>query len=167
MRTKSTRTVRCLFLVAQRQGKLAHFEDTSWQTSFSDRLTKKPVSSTHVEHRSTRTTKGESHREKDSHREPREEKSSTHTHAAVSNGSSSDRAFKDKHHPLLIAIWNTDRTQTNVDEKLKGLRELLKKGTSRRRPTLRTRRTSPLQIPVSAARSFTNKRAHRSLKYHR
>ncbi|CAF1671648.1 unnamed protein product, partial [Adineta ricciae] len=86
--------------------------------------------STHVEHRSTRTTKSESHREKDSHRDNREEKSSTHTHSAISNGSSTDRAFKDKHHPLLIAIWNTDRTQANVDEKLKGLRDLIKKGTS-------------------------------------
>ncbi|CAF0932475.1 unnamed protein product [Adineta steineri] len=86
--------------------------------------------STHVEHRSTRTTKGDSHREKDTHRENREDKTATHTHSAISNGSSTDRAFKDKHHPLLIAIWNTDRTQTNVDEKLKGLRDLIKKGTN-------------------------------------
>ncbi len=93
-----------------------------------EKLTKY-ISSTHVEHRSSRTTK-DPHREKDSHRENREEKSSTHHHSAVTNGSSTDRAFKDKHHPLLIAIWNTDRTQTNVDEKLKGLRDLIKKGTS-------------------------------------
>ena len=52
--------------------------------------------------------------------------------ATTNNGAStSDRAFKDKHHPLLIAIWNTDRTQTNIDEKLKGLRDLIKKGTSK------------------------------------
>ncbi len=90
---------------------------------------KKPnrhTSSTHVEHRSSRTTK-DSHREKDNHRE---EKTTHHHHSAVTNGSSTDRAFKDKHHPLLIAIWNTDRTQTNVDEKLRGLRDLIKKGTS-------------------------------------
>jgi len=86
----------------------------------------KIISSTHIEHRSARPSK-EVHREKDSHRE---EKSSTHHHSAVTHGSSTDRAFKDKHHPLLIAIWNTDRTQTNVDEKLKGLRDLIKKGTS-------------------------------------
>jgi hypothetical protein len=94
------------------------------------RKTKKYISSTHVEHRSSRNTK-DSHREKDTHRENREEKPSTHHHhSALTNGSSTDRAFKDKHHPLLIAIWNTDRTQTNVDEKLKGLRDLIKKGTS-------------------------------------
>jgi hypothetical protein len=75
------------------------------------------------DHRSSRNSK-------DSHRE---EKSSSNN-AGVNNGTSTtstNRAFKDKHHPLLIAIWNTDRTQTNVDEKLKGLRDLLKKGTSR------------------------------------
>ncbi|CAF0895356.1 unnamed protein product [Rotaria sordida] len=86
--------------------------------------------SSHSDHRSSRTTK-DSHRDKDSNREHREEKSTTQTHhAAVTNGSSTDRAFKDKHHPLLIAIWNTDRTQTNVDEKLKGLRDIIKKGTN-------------------------------------
>jgi len=73
---------------------------------------------------------------RDNHKETREQKQSSSTTtsqhpAANSNGASAnDRAFKDKHHPLLIAIWNTDRTQTNVDEKLKGLRELVKKGTS-------------------------------------
>ncbi|CAF1266169.1 unnamed protein product [Rotaria magnacalcarata] len=85
--------------------------------------------SSHTEHRSSRTSK-DAHREKESHREHREEKPSTSHHSAISNGSSTDRAFKDKHHPLLIAIWNTDRTQTNVEEKLKGLRDLIRKGTN-------------------------------------
>lgn len=60
----------------------------------------------------------------------RGEDKTTHHHSAINTGPSTDRAFKDKHHPLLVAIWNTDRTQTNVDEKLRGLREILKKGTS-------------------------------------
>ncbi|CAF2951580.1 unnamed protein product [Rotaria sp. Silwood2] len=86
--------------------------------------------SSHSEHRSSRSSK-DSHREKDGNREHRDEKSATQQHhTAVTNGSSTDRAFKDKHHPLLIAIWNTDRTQTNVDEKLRGLRDLIKKGTN-------------------------------------
>ncbi|CAF3553634.1 unnamed protein product [Rotaria sp. Silwood1] len=86
--------------------------------------------SSHSEHRSSRASK-DSHREKDTNREHREEKSTSQQHSTtVTNGSSTDRAFKDKHHPLLIAIWNTDRTQTNVDEKLKGLRDLIKKGTN-------------------------------------
>lgn len=38
---------------------------------------------------------------------------------------------------MLIAIWNTDRTQTNVDEKLRGLRDLIRKGTSEFHWTLR------------------------------
>ncbi|CAF1037960.1 unnamed protein product [Adineta steineri] len=90
------------------------------------------IFSSHNNLKSPRNAK-DSHRERDSHREtPREHKSSSSTHSshhvAASNGASTDRAFKDKHHPLLIAIWNTDRTQTNVDDKLKGLRDLLKKG---------------------------------------
>jgi hypothetical protein len=79
------------------------------------------------EHRSSRNVR-DSHRDRDN----REEKSSSHNSTA-NNGTTAAaaiRAFKDKHHPLLIAIWNTDRTQTNVDEKLKDLRELVKKGTS-------------------------------------
>lgn len=88
-------------------------------------------SNSHHDSRSSRNAK-DSHREKDNQRETREEKNSSSHPPAPSSlaASTTDRAFKDKHHPLLIAIWNTDRTQTNVDEKLKGLRELIKKGTS-------------------------------------
>ena len=91
--------------------------------------------SSHNNLRSPRNPK-EPTRERESHKDSRERKTGSQ-HPAVStssanNGTSSttDRAFKDKHHPLLIAIWNTDRTQTNIDEKLKGLRDLFKKGTS-------------------------------------
>jgi len=81
------------------------------------------------EHRSSRSSK-DSHRDRDQHRENREDKPSSQRLAASNGSSATDRAFKDKHHPLLIAIWNTDRTQTNIDEKLKGIRDLLRKGTS-------------------------------------
>lgn len=78
------------------------------------------------EHKTSRTSRDS----------PRDAKSSSHRQS-TNNGTTqasaapvADRAFKDKHHPLLIAIWNVDRTKTNVDEKLKGLRELIKKGTN-------------------------------------
>ncbi len=79
------------------------------------------------DHRPPRNSK-EAHRDRDNHRE---EKASTQRSTVNNGASTTDRAFKDKHHPLLIAIWNTDRTQTNVEEKLKGLRELIRKGTSK------------------------------------
>ncbi|CAF1165302.1 unnamed protein product [Adineta ricciae] len=91
--------------------------------------------SSHNNLRSPRNPK-EPTRERESHKDSRERKTGSQHPAAstssASNGTSSttDRAFKEKHHPLLIAIWNTDRTQTNIDEKLKGLRDLFKKGTN-------------------------------------
>lgn len=98
-------------------------------------------SSSGGDHRSSRSSK-DSHRDRDNHRDdkPSSHRSSTNngtsataTAAAAAAPTMTDRAFKDKHHPLLIAIWNTDRTQTNVDEKLKGLRDLIRKGTSKKK----------------------------------
>jgi ankyrin repeat protein len=84
------------------------------------------------DHRASRNSK-DSHRD-NSHRDEKSssQRSTTNNGAAVAAATTTttDRAFKDKHHPLLIAIWNTDRTQTNVDEKLKGLRDLIRKGTN-------------------------------------
>jgi ankyrin repeat protein len=84
------------------------------------------------DHRASRNSK-DSHRDS-SHRDEKSssQRSTTNNGAAVAAATTTttDRAFKDKHHPLLIAIWNTDRTQTNVDEKLKGLRDLIRKGTN-------------------------------------
>jgi len=76
----------------------------------------------HGEHRSSR--------HKDGHREKDEKPGHATPVAAVSAPTTQDRPFKDKHHPLLIAIWNCDRTQTNTDEKLKGIKELIRKGTN-------------------------------------
>ncbi|CAF4984768.1 unnamed protein product [Rotaria sp. Silwood1] len=82
------------------------------------------------DHRSSRSSK-DSRRDRESHKDKGEDKSSSNQTAANNVVSTTtDRAFKDKHHPLLIAIWNTDRTQTNLEEKLKGLRDLIKKGTN-------------------------------------
>jgi hypothetical protein len=36
-----------------------------------------------------------------------------------------DRPFKDQHHPLIKAIWSTDRYQPDINEKLKELRHLV------------------------------------------
>jgi ankyrin repeat protein len=85
------------------------------------------------DHRASRNSK-DSHRDS-SHRDEKSssQRSTTNNGAAAAAAAATtttDRAFKDKHHPLLIAIWNTDRTQTNVDEKLKGLRDLIRKGTN-------------------------------------
>jgi hypothetical protein len=94
-----------------------------------NRFIKKYLFSSNNDHRSARNSK-------DTHRDNHREEKPTSQRATVNNGASTaaaattDRAFKDKHHPLLIAIWNTDRTQTNVEEKLKGLRDLIRKGTS-------------------------------------
>ena len=89
------------------------------------------------DHRSSRSSK-DSHHNRDSHRDEKPPRSSANgsssnssSAAAAAAAATTDRAFKEKHHPLLIAIWNTDRTQTNVDEKLKGLRDLIRKGTSK------------------------------------
>ncbi|CAF3991501.1 unnamed protein product, partial [Rotaria sordida] len=73
----------------------------------------------HIDHRSSHSSK-DPHRDRESHKDNREDKSSSY-HSTVNNivSTTTDRAFKDKHHPLLIAIWNTDRTQTNLEEKLK------------------------------------------------
>ncbi|CAF1056182.1 unnamed protein product [Didymodactylos carnosus] len=68
-----------------------------------------------------------SSRHKESSHGPKDSKSSSSAAAGTAN---QDRPFKDKHHPLLIAIWNTDRTQTDTNEKLKGIRDVLRKGTS-------------------------------------
>lgn len=38
-----------------------------------------------------------------------------------------ERPFKDQHHPLIRCIWNVDRFNPKVDEKLKELRVLLNK----------------------------------------
>lgn len=38
-----------------------------------------------------------------------------------------ERPFKDQHHPLIKAIWNVDRFNPKLDEKLKELRLILKK----------------------------------------
>ena len=40
---------------------------------------------------------------------------------------SNERPFKDKHHPLLVAIWNIDRFNPKKDDKLKELKFLLNK----------------------------------------
>lgn len=50
----------------------------------------------------------------------------------VGDGSSAadymiERPFKDQHHPLIRCIWNVDRFNPKVDEKLKELRVLLNK----------------------------------------
>ena len=114
--------------------------------------------SSHHEHRSSRSSKDSNHNH-NQHREEKPTPQNQTANNGVANAAgtaannaavvaannaavlaannaaaaavATDRAFKEKHHPLLVAIWNTDRTQTNKDEKLKGLRELLKKGTSK------------------------------------
>jgi ankyrin repeat protein len=43
------------------------------------------------------------------------------------NGVASERPFKNQHHPLIRAIWNVERFNPKLDEKLKDLKCLLKK----------------------------------------
>ncbi len=135
-----------------------------------NRFIKKYLFSSNNDHRSARNSK-------DTHRDNHREEKPTSQRATVNNGASTaaaattDRAFKDKHHPLLIAIWNTDRTQTNVDEKLKGLRDLIKKGTSMTKKNSISLLSEILlffffKTQVLVVKFYTNKRAHLLLKYH-
>lgn len=60
--------------------------------------------------------------------------SSGANNAGTNNGDASpggeymiERPFKDQHHPLIRCIWNVDRFNPKIDEKLKELRVLLNK----------------------------------------
>jgi hypothetical protein len=44
-----------------------------------------------------------------------------------SNEMLSNRSFKDMHHPIIRAMWNVDRFNPRVDEKLRELRSVLTK----------------------------------------
>ena len=50
---------------------------------------------------------------------------STETMQHAHEGGEIDRPFKDMHHPLIKAIWSTERFQPNINEKLKELRHLI------------------------------------------
>jgi hypothetical protein len=53
--------------------------------------------------------------------------SADYIHHIAEEGLVNDRPFKDSHHILIKAIWNVDRFNPKIDEKLKELRALLTK----------------------------------------
>ena len=49
-----------------------------------------------------------------------------HHNRSFDNDLSTERPFKDKHHPLIRAIWNVDRFNPKIDEKLKEIKNVLR-----------------------------------------
>jgi hypothetical protein len=47
-------------------------------------------------------------------------------HQPTDNDFLTERPFKDKHHPLIRAIWNVDRFNPKIDEKLKEIKSILR-----------------------------------------